>query len=122
MFYVAAHLGCPATIYKYLTRSTPSSREKGGCLTCSISLPSEGYFAQQEDLLVEAVSRLVRIDSTLGPPAQPGQPLAPARQPLWRPSSPWPRNGPSGENLSGYVGTVDLNNQPDTAPCTSWAT
>ena len=24
----------------------------------------EGYFAQQEDLLVEAVSRLVRIDST----------------------------------------------------------
>ena len=32
----------------------------------------EGYFAQQEDLLVEAVSRLVRIESTLGP-AQPGQ-------------------------------------------------
>ena len=32
----------------------------------------EGYFAQQEDLLVEAVSRLVRIDSTLGP-AQPGK-------------------------------------------------
>lgn len=26
----------------------------------------EGYFAQQEGLLVEAVSRLVRIDSTLG--------------------------------------------------------
>ena len=36
----------------------------------------EGYFAQQEGLLVEAVSRLVRIDSTLGP-AQPGQPLWP---------------------------------------------
>ena len=52
----------------------------------------EGYFAQQEGLLVEAVSRLVRIDSTWAPPS-PASPLAPARQPLWRPSSPWPRNG-----------------------------
>lgn len=53
----------------------------------------EGYFAQQEGLLVEAVSRLVRIDSTLGPAQPRPSPLAPARQPLWRPSSPWPRNG-----------------------------
>ncbi len=42
----------------------------------------EGYFAQQEGLLVEAVSPcLVRIDST-GPLPSPASPLAPARQPL----------------------------------------
>ena len=53
----------------------------------------EGYFAQQEDLLVEAVSRLVRIDSTLGPcPARPALWPRPGSL-LWRPSSPWPRNG-----------------------------
>ena len=75
----------------------------------------EGYFAQQEDLLVEAVSRLVRIDSTLGP-AQPGQPFGPgpaaALEAFLSLAQEW---GLPGENLSGYVGTVDLNNQPDTA-------
>ena len=75
----------------------------------------EGYFAQQEDLLVEAVSRLVRIDSTLGP-AQPGQPFGPgpaaALETFLSLAQEW---GLPGENRSGYVGTVDLNNQPDTA-------
>ena len=75
----------------------------------------EGYFAQQEDLLVEAVSRLVRIDSTLGS-AQPGQPFGPgpaaALEAFLSLAQEW---GLPGENLSGYVGTVDLNNQPDTA-------
>ena len=75
----------------------------------------EGYFAQQEGLLVEAVSRLVRIDSTLGP-AQPGQPFGPgpaaALEAFLSLAQEW---GLPGENRSGYVGTVDLNNQPDTA-------
>ena len=75
----------------------------------------KGYFAQQEGLLVEAVSRLVRIDSTLGP-AQPGQPFGPgpaaALEAFLSLAQEW---GLPGENRSGYVGTVDLNNQPDTA-------
>ena len=66
----------------------------------------EGYFAQQEGLLVEAVSRLVRIDSTLGP-AQPGQPFGPgpaaALEAFLSLAQEW---GLPGENLSGYVGTV----------------
>ena len=61
------------------------------------------------------VSRLVRIDSTLGP-AQPGQPFGPgpaaALEAFLSLAQEW---GLPGENLSGYVGTVDLNNQPDTA-------
>ena len=52
----------------------------------------ETYFAQREEQLVEAVSRLVRIDSTLGP-AQPASPSAPAPPPPWRSCSAWPGNG-----------------------------
>ena len=71
----------------------------------------ETYFAQREEQLVEAVSRLVRIDSTLGP-AQPGQPVGPgpaaALEELLCLAREW---GLAGENLSGYIGAVDLNGQ-----------
>ena len=71
----------------------------------------ETYFAQREEQLVEAVSRLVRIDSTLGP-AQPGQPFGPgpaaALEELLCLAREW---GLAGENLSGYIGAVDLNGQ-----------
>ena len=43
------------------------------------------YFADKEPMLVEAVSRLVRIDSTLGS-ALPGKPP-------WRSCWPWPGPG-----------------------------
>ena len=62
-------------------------------------------------MLVEAVSRLVRIDSTLGP-ALPGKPFgegpAAALEELLALARSW---GLSGQNLEGYVGTVDLNDQ-----------
>ena len=69
------------------------------------------YFADKEPMLVEAVSRLVRIDSTLGP-ALPGKPFgegpAAALEELLALARSW---GLSGQNLEGYVGTVDLNDQ-----------
>ncbi|MBR5534210.1 MAG: Sapep family Mn(2+)-dependent dipeptidase, partial [Ruminiclostridium sp.] len=69
------------------------------------------YFAGKEALLVEAVSRLVRIDSTIGE-AQPGMPFGPgpaaALEEMLKLSAEW---GLPGENLEGYVGTVDLNDQ-----------
>lgn len=69
------------------------------------------YFANKEDQLVEAVSRMVRIDSTLGE-AQPGMPFGPgpaaALEEMLKLSAEW---GLPGENLEGYVGTVDLNDQ-----------
>lgn len=50
------------------------------------------YFADKEPMLVEAVSRLVRIDSTLGP-ALPGKPFGEGRPPPWRSCWPWPGPG-----------------------------
>lgn len=68
----------------------------------------EQYFSGREGQLVEAVSRLVRIDSTLGE-AQPGQPFGPgpaaALEEFLTLSQQW---GLPGKNLEGYVGTVDL--------------
>ncbi|MBR2490393.1 MAG: Sapep family Mn(2+)-dependent dipeptidase [Ruminiclostridium sp.] len=69
------------------------------------------YFAGREDQLIEAVSRLVRIDSTLGE-AQPGMPFGPgpaaALEEMLKLSA---ELGLPGENLEGYVGTVDLNDR-----------
>ena len=69
------------------------------------------YFAGKEDQLIEAVSRLVRIDSTIGE-AQPGMPFGPgpaaALEEMLKLSA---ELGLPGENLEGYVGTVDLNDQ-----------
>ena len=69
------------------------------------------YFADKEALLIASVSRLVRIDSTLGP-ALPGKPFgegpAAALEELLTLAREW---GLTGQNLSGYVGAVDLNQQ-----------
>lgn len=69
------------------------------------------YFADKEALLIASVSRLVRIDSTLGP-ALPGKPFgegpAAALEELLALAREW---GLTGQNLDGYVGTVDLNQQ-----------
>lgn len=74
----------------------------------------DAYFADKAPLLVEAVSRLVRIESTLGDPA-PGQPFGPgpaaALDEMLAISRAW---GLPGENLEGYVGVIDLN-QKETA-------
>ncbi len=65
----------------------------------------------QENLLIEAVSRLVQIESTLSP-AQPGKPFgigpAAALEELLSIAQEW---GLTGENLEGYVGAVDLNQE-----------
>lgn len=69
------------------------------------------YFADKEALLIASVSRLVRIDSTLGP-TLPGKPFgegpAAALEELLALAREW---GLTGQNLDGYVGTVDLNQQ-----------
>lgn len=74
----------------------------------------DNWFSDKEDLLVESVSRLVRIDSTLGE-AQPGKPFGPgpaaALEEALALAAEW---GLPGENLEGYVGVVDLN-EKDTA-------
>ena len=71
------------------------------------------WFHGRETTLTEAVSRLVRIDSTLGEPA-PGQPFGPgpaaALKEFLSISGEW---GLPGEDLEGYVGVVDLNDKPD---------
>lgn len=71
----------------------------------------EAYFSDKEALLTEAISRLVRIDSTIGEP-QPGKPFgdgpAAALDEMLAVSS---ELGLPGENLEGYVGVVDLNAQ-----------
>ena len=73
----------------------------------------EAWFRDKEAALVEAVSRLVTIDSTLGDPA-PGKPFGPgpaaALQEFLRISEEW---GLPGEDREGYVGTVDLNGRAD---------
>lgn len=71
------------------------------------------WFHGRETSLTEAVSRLVRIDSTLGDPA-PGQPFGPgpaaALKEFLSISKEW---GLPGADLEGYVGVVDLNDKPD---------
>ena len=66
---------------------------------------------QQEDLFLQGVARLVSIESTLGP-ALPGKPFgagpAAALEELLAIAGQW---GLQGENLEGYVGAVDLNDQ-----------
>lgn len=66
---------------------------------------------QQEDLFLQGVARLVSIESTLGP-ALPGMPFgagpAAALEELLAIAGQW---GLQGENLEGYVGAVDLNDQ-----------
>ena len=68
----------------------------------------EAYFSDLAGELTQAVSRLVRIDSTLGEP-QPGQPFGPgpaaALAEFLKLSEEW---GLPGQDLEGYVGTVDL--------------
>ncbi len=73
----------------------------------------EAYFADKEKLLVEAVSRLVSIDSTEGEPA-PGAPFGPGPAAALREAlaiaEEW---GLSAENHEGYVGAADLNGGQD---------
>ncbi len=67
------------------------------------------YFAGKEDQLVQAVSRLVRIDSTLGE-ARPGMPFGPGPAAALEEALTLAGElGLHGENLEGYVGVVDLN-------------
>lgn len=69
----------------------------------------EAYFAGKEPELIQAVSRLVRIDSTVGE-EKPGMPFGegPARA-LDEALTIAAELGLPGENLEGYVGTIDLN-------------
>ena len=73
----------------------------------------EAYFADKEKLLVDAVSRLVSIDSTEGKPA-PGAPFGPGPAAALKEAlaigSEW---GLAVENHEGYVGTADLNGGED---------
>ena len=73
----------------------------------------ETYFADKEKLLVDAVSRLVSIDSVEGPSA-PGAPFGPgpaaALAEALSIAEEW---GLAAENHEGYVGTADLNGGED---------
>ncbi len=73
----------------------------------------EAYFADKEQLLVDAVSRLVAIDSVEGKPA-PGAPFGPgpaaALDEALAIAAEW---GLAAENHEGYVGTADLNGNED---------
>ena len=73
----------------------------------------EAYFADKEPMLVEAVSRLVSIDSTEGAPA-PGAPFGPgpaaALDEALKLAAEW---GLSVHNHEGYVGAADLNAEED---------
>lgn len=69
----------------------------------------EAYFAQREEELIEAISRLVRIPSIRGE-AEPGMPFgagpAKALEEALALCREW---GFSAENIDGYVGVADLN-------------
>lgn len=69
------------------------------------------YFNGREAELIAAISRLVAIDSTKGAP-QPGAPFGPgpaqALEEALKLAQEW---GLPGENLEGYVGAVDLNQE-----------
>lgn len=73
----------------------------------------EAYFADKEKVLVEAVSRLVSIDSVEGKPA-PGAPFGPgpaaALNEALAIAEEW---GLATANHEGYVGTADLNGGED---------
>ena len=73
----------------------------------------EAYFADKEKLLVEAVSRLVSIDSVEGDPA-PGAPFGPgpaaALKEALAIAEEW---GLAAQDHEGYVGTADLNDGED---------
>ena len=73
----------------------------------------ESYFSDKERLLVDAVSRLVSIDSVEGKSA-PGAPFGPgpaaALEEALKLAAEW---GLVTKNHEGYVGTADLNAQPD---------
>ena len=71
------------------------------------------YFADKEKLLVEAVSRLVSIDSVEGAPA-PGAPFGPGPAAALHEALAIAREwGLTAENHEGYVGTADLNGGED---------
>ena len=73
----------------------------------------EAYFADKEAMLVDAVTRLVSIDSVEGGSA-PGAPFGPgpaaALDEALRLAGDW---GLITHNHEGYVGTADLNDKPD---------
>ena len=73
----------------------------------------EEYFADKEPLLIEAVKRLVAIDSVMGDPA-PGAPFGPgpaaALDEALKIAEEW---GLIPQNHEGYVGTADLNDKED---------
>ncbi len=73
----------------------------------------EAYFADKEPMLVEAVSRLVSIDSVEGGPA-PGAPFGPGPAAALEEALAIAREwGLTAENHEGYVGTADLNGGED---------
>ena len=73
----------------------------------------ETYFADKEALLVDAVERLVSIDSVEGEPAE-GAPFGPgpaaALAEALKLAEEW---GLAATNCEGYVGTADLNGGED---------
>ena len=73
----------------------------------------EAYFADKEPMLVDAVSRLVSIDSVEGSPA-PGAPFGPgpaaALKEALKLAGEW---WLIARDHEGYVGTADLNDMPD---------
>ncbi len=73
----------------------------------------EAWFAGKEKILVDAVKKLVSIDSVEGP-AQPGKPFGPgpaaALDAALEIAREW---GLIVQNHEGYVGTADLNDKPD---------
>ena len=74
----------------------------------------ESYFADQEEALVRAVSRLCAIRS-VKEPAQPGMPFGPGPARCLDEALAMAREmGLTASNYDGYVGTADLNDQ-DTA-------
>ena len=73
----------------------------------------EAYFADKEPMLVEAVSRLVAIDSVEGE-AGPGAPFGPGPAAALEEALAIAREwGLTAENHEGYVGTADLNGGED---------
>ena len=73
----------------------------------------DAYFADKEGLLVEAVSRLVSIDSVEGAPA-PGAPFGPGPAAALREALAIAREwGLAAQDHEGYVGTADLNGGED---------
>lgn len=73
----------------------------------------EAYFADKEKTLVDAVSRLVSIDSVEGEPA-PGAPFGPGPAAALKEALAIAREwGLTAENHEGYVGTADLNGGED---------